>query len=120
MVDPRGAGLMPYDFGRGDTALERIARAREEATDEYRDAIDAEAEAHNAFLLVFSEAILKLRDEGTAATSLTQIAKAMCLKEENRWNLAKAAKQRCWNKVDELGDRLMAAQSYFKVIREQT
>ena len=107
-------------FGSGDSPLERIAALREEATDEYVHAIDAEAEAQNVYLKAHSVAVLTLRDEGTPATALIAIANAMCVEEKWWWNVALATKRSAWAKCDELGDRLMAAQSYFRIQREQT
>ena len=107
-------------FGSGDSPLEKVAREREDATDEYVKAIDKEAELQNAYLKAHSAAILKLRDEGTPATALIAIANAMCAEEKWWWNVALAAKRSAWAKTDELGDRLQAAQSYFRIVREQT
>lgn len=111
-VDP-GSGAVVYDH-----PLLSVAAALEEATDEYREALDSEAVAENAFKK--SWAVTFLTEDKIAATMRHKFAEAKADDKRAEWAVATARVKRAKAKVDELQSRLMAFQSYYRLVERQT
>lgn len=106
----------------GDTLLERIARAYEEAVDAYGNAADDAALKENAYLRAFAEAWAVAVEDGVAATVRSKHCdnQADVVEKRTEWNRAVAAEKRCRAKSQELQNRLTACQSHVRFIREGT
>jgi hypothetical protein len=112
-----------YDFDpvpsdaqfQGDTLLEKISRA-------YEEAIDAAGDAENLYLAERSKAWAyavedKIAISGRAKHVDCQPEVTKALQE---WNRAIAKRKRCADKAEELQHRQMACMSHQRFIREAT
>lgn len=113
--------VLPPQFA-GDSLLERISRAYEEAVDAYGDACDANAVAENQYLAAHMLAWAYAVEDGVPATTRAkhcdnqkEVAEAKA-----EWNRAAAIERRCRAKVEELKNRLTAAMAHQRFVREGT
>ncbi len=119
-----------YDFDpvpadaqfQGDSLLERISRAYEEAIDAYGDACDREADDENTYLREFATAWAYAVEDGVAATVRSKhcdTVDSVCRAKQD-WNRAAAAVKRTKAKADVLQHRQMACMSHQRFVREAT
>ena len=99
------------------SVLGELSRLMEEYTDAYAAACDEEAEKENAYLRRFSTALL---DSEAPATVRAKTAECQAVEERCAWNDAVAARKRTHAKVEEVRNRLMAAMSHQRFVREAT
>lgn len=106
----------------GDSLLERVSRAYEEATDAYGNACDAAALAENAYLREFAVAWAVAIEDGVPATARDKHCKVQddVVTMHQQWNRAVASEKRCRSKVQELQTRMTAAMAHQRFIREGT
>lgn len=106
----------------GDSLLERVARAYEEAVDAYGAACDENAEAENGYLRAFATAWAHALEDGVAATVRSKHCdtQADVLDALMGFKRAAAAERRWKAKVMELGARQSAVQSHVRFMREGT
>jgi hypothetical protein len=106
----------------GDSMLERISRAYEEAIDAAGNAYDAEAVAENEYRRLHAVAWAHAVEDGIAATVRDKhcnAQKEVC-EALQEWNRAVALRKRCADKARELENRLGACQSHMRFVREAT
>jgi hypothetical protein len=106
----------------GDSLLERVSRAYEEATDAYGNACDAAAMAENLHLKEYATAWVVAIEDGVPATARDKHCKVQpdVVKTQQEWNRAAALEKRCKAKVQELQTRMTAAMAHQRFIREGT
>lgn len=106
----------------GDTLLERVSRAYEDAVDTYGNACDQAALRENDYLRAFAMAWAVAVEDGVAATVRAKHCDNQpdVLDARQEWNRAAAAERRCKAKVQELNARLTAAMSHQRFVREGT
>lgn len=106
----------------GDSLLERVARAYEEAVDAYGNACDENAIAENAYLREFSLAWAHAVEDKVPATTRAKHCDTQedVLTARMAWNRAQATERRCREKCRELSERMSAVQSHIRFIREGT
>lgn len=99
-----------------------LSRRMEDATDTAADAFDAEAEAENAYLAAYSVAWAVATEDKVAISARSKHVDAQpdVTAAKQEWNRAIAGRKRAAGKVEELRNRLMAAMSHQRFIREQT
>lgn len=121
VADPFADPIEPPQFS-GDTLLERVSRAHEEACDAWADAIDDAASAENAYLAVHSKAWAYAVEDGVAATVRDKHCNAQpdVCEARQAWNRAVAAEKRYRVKASELENRLTAVMAHQRFIREAT
>ncbi|HMI47107.1 MAG TPA: hypothetical protein VK481_00390 [Gemmatimonadaceae bacterium] len=106
----------------GDSLLERISRAYEEAVDLYGDACDDNAAKENEYLKLHAQAWVHAIEDGVAAT----VRSKHCDNQQDvcdarqTWNRAMATERRSRAKVEELKNRLTAVMSHTRFVREGT
>lgn len=93
-----------------------LATALEQATDAYVDALNAEAEAENAYLRSYAMAFTVGREDGLAVTILDKASQVAATRERTVWNRAVARTKACRAKISELEHRLSAGQSHLKYL----
>jgi hypothetical protein len=113
--------LAPPQFV-GDSLLERVARAYEEAVDVYGDACDQNAVAENGYLREFALAWAHAVEDKVPATTRAKHCdtQPLVLAARQEWNRAQATERRCREKCRELSERLSAVQSHLRFVREGT
>jgi len=99
-----------------DGPLLRLARALEDATDAYARALDAEADAENAYLRVYAAAFTMGREDGLPVTILDKASQVAATDQRVAWNRAAARAKACRAKINELEHRLSAGQSHLKYL----
>jgi hypothetical protein len=106
----------------GDSLLERVSRAYEEATDDYGNACDAAAMAENEYLRRFAQEWAVAVEDGVAATVRGKHCdnQQAVLDARIVWNRAAAGEKRCKSKVQELQTRMTAAMAHQRFVREGT
>lgn len=106
----------------GDTLLERVARAYEDAVDEYGNACDEAALRENDYLRAFAQAWAIAVEDGVAATVRSKQCdnQKAVLEARLDWNRAAAAEKRCKAKVEEMKNRLTACMAHTRFLREGT
>lgn len=106
----------------GDSLLERISRAYEEAVDEYGNACDKAAIDENVYLAKFAQAWAVAVEDGVAATVRAKHCdnQSVVLAARLDWNRTQATERRCKAKVEELKNRLTACMAHVRFIREGT
>lgn len=109
----------PAVMNRG-TPAQVLADLLEGATDAYRDALDVTAEKENDYLKAYSRAFLAGAVNGMPATIRPKSAEVAAVEERCLWNIAQASERACRAKVDELKNRLVAAQSHQKYLGDQS
>lgn len=111
----------PAQF-QGDSLLERISRAYEEAVDAYGNACDMAAICENEYLRQFAQAWAVAVEDKVPATVRSKHCDNQpdVLKARLEWNRAAASEKRCRAKSQELQNRLTACQSHVRFIREAT
>jgi hypothetical protein len=106
----------------GETLLERVSRAYEDAVDAYGNACDLAAFAENDYLRQFAAAWAVAVEDGVAAT----VRAKHCDNQKDvmdarlDWNRAAATERRSRAKVEELKNRLTAAMAHQRFVREGT
>ncbi|HEX3803149.1 MAG TPA: hypothetical protein VHV75_09935 [Solirubrobacteraceae bacterium] len=65
----------PYDFGQAKAAIERAARAQKDSEQHLRDAYTKYAAAERAYRLALAEEILRLKADGVAWSSTSDLAR---------------------------------------------
>jgi hypothetical protein len=106
----------------GETLLERVARAYESKVEEYGDACDEAAIAENAYLREFAMAWAVAVEDSVPSTTRAKHCdqQSDVLAARLEWNRKVAAEKRLRAKVTELQNRMTAAMSYARFIREGT
>lgn len=106
----------------GDTLLERVSRAYEDAVDAYGNAADAAAFAEARYKRAFAEAWAVAVEDRIAATVRSKHCENQpdVLEASIEFDRAAAAEKRCKAKVQELQTRMTAAMSHQRFIREGT
>jgi hypothetical protein len=99
-----------------DGPLLRLSRQLEEATDAYTAALDAEAEAENAYLKCYAAAFTIGREDGLPVTILDKASQVAATDERTIWNRCVARTKACRAKISELEHRLSAGQSHLKYL----
>ena len=99
-----------------DGPLLRLSRQLEEATDAYTAALDAEAEAENAYLRAYAVAFTIGREDGLPVTILDKASQVAATDQRTFWNRAVARTKACRAKINELEHRLSAGQSHLKYL----
>jgi DICT domain-containing protein len=106
----------------GESLLERVSRAYEEAVDAYGNACDDAALKENVYLAAHATAWVHAIEDGVAATVRDKHCKAqgnVCAALQD-WNRALAAEKRSKAKVQEMNTRMTAAMSHQRMVREGT
>lgn len=121
MSDPFADPGEPAQFV-GDSLLERISRAYEEAVDDYGNACDTAAMRENDYLRAFAVAWAVAVEDGIAATVRSKHCDNQkdVLAARLDWNRAAATEKRARAKSQELQNRLTACQSHVRFLREAT
>jgi len=111
----------PSQFA-GDSLLERISRAYEDAVDAYGNACDQAAIYENVYLAKFAMAWARAVEDKVPATTRSKHCDNQSEVVEARldWNRALAAEKRCKAKVQELQTRMTAAMAHQRYVREGT
>lgn len=106
----------------GDTLLERVSRAYEDAVDAYGNACDKAAIDENVYLAKFAMAWAVAVEDGIAATVRAKHCdnQSEVLEARLNWNRSQATERRAKAKVQELQARLTAAMSHQRFVREGT
>lgn len=106
----------------GDTLLERISRAYEDAVDEYGNACDFAALRENEYRRQFAMAWAYAIEDKVPATTRAKHCDTQkdVLDALMEWNRALAVEKRWREKVRELQNRLTAAMAHQRFIREGT
>lgn len=106
----------------GDSLLERVSRAYEDAVDEYGNVCDRTAIEENRYLAKFAVAWAHAIEDGVAATVRSKHCdnQSEVLEARMDWNRATAAERRTKAKVEELRNRLTACMAHTRFIREAT
>lgn len=109
----------PAQFA-GDSLLERVSRAYEEAVDIYGSACDRAADAENAYLREWAIGWARAVEDGVPATTRDKHVNAQpdVNAARQEWNRAQAAEKRCKAKATELAARMSAVQSHVRFLRE--
>ena len=104
----------------GDSLLERVSRAYEDAVDAYGNAADKAALAENEYLRQFAMAWAVAVEDGVAATVRAKHCDNQkdVLEARLSWNRAAAAEKRARAKSQELQNRLTACMAHTRFIRE--
>jgi hypothetical protein len=104
----------------GDSLLERISRAYEEAIDAAGDAYDDEADAENVYLAERAKGWAYATEDKVAITGRSKFVDCQpeVTKALQEWNRAIAKRKRCADKANELEHRQMACMSHQRFIRE--
>lgn len=102
----------------GDTLLERISRAVEDAVNAAGDAYDEEADAENLYLLEKSKAWAYATEDKVAISARSKHCDNQpdVVVAHMAWNRAIAKRKRCTDKADELERRQMASMSHQKFV----
>jgi hypothetical protein len=106
----------------GDTLLERVSRAYEDAVDEFGNAADTAALRENDYLRAYAVAWAEAVEDGVPSTARDKHCKTRkdVVDAQADWNRAVAAEKRCKAKVQELQTRMTAAMSHQRFVREGT
>lgn len=106
----------------GDSLLERISRAYEDAVDAYGNTCDQAAIYENVYLAKFAVEWAHAVEDGVAATVRSKHCDNQADVVEARldWNRATAAEKRTRAKVEEMKNRLTACMAHVRFIREAT
>ena len=109
----------PSQFA-GDSLLERISRAYEDAVDAYGNACDQAAIYENVYLAKFAMAWAVAVEDGVAATVRSKHCdnQSEVLEARLDWNRAAATEKRAKAKVEEMKNRLTACMAHTRFIRE--
>lgn len=104
----------------GDTLLERVSRAYEEAVDDYGNACDQAALRENEYLRQFAVAWAVAVEDGIAATVRGKHCDNQkdVLEARLEWNRAAATEKRARAKSQELQNRLTAVMAHVRFLRE--
>lgn len=104
----------------GDTLLERVSRAYEEAVDAYGNAADDAALKENEYLRQFATAWAVAVEDGIAATVRGKHCDNQkdVLEARIEWNRAAATEKRARAKSQELQNRLTAVMAHVRFLRE--
>jgi hypothetical protein len=111
----------PAQF-QGDSLLERICRAYEDAVDKAADAYDLEAIAENVYLAERSKAWAYATEDKVAISARSKHVDCQpdVTSAKQEWNWAVAYRDRCRDKARELEHRMMSCMSHQRMVREGT
>lgn len=102
--------------------LSDLSTRLEGATDAAADCFDDEAEAENDYLAAYSLAWAVATEDKVAISARSKHVDAQpeVTAAKQDWNRAIAARKRATGKVEELKNRMVAAMSHQRFVRDQT
>lgn len=106
----------------GDSLLERVSRAYEDAVDAFGNACDQAALRENDYLRVYAIAWAVAVEDQVPSTARDKHCKVQAdvVNAQTDWNRAVAAEKRARAKVQELQTRMTAAMAHQRFVREGT